>query len=814
MTEIGGAMEKGLQSASSFFKKVGTWLKKHIIPVVAVALAIIAMIVTVSILTNKFRAGKVDNLSVGDTKERVAKVLGKADVEEEFAWHWFDCDNTDLYEEAQEIILQMETVEAEEQRETLIAKLEDIKAEILGNSNKNICVRFDENEMVQEVLFDRKYDASMTGISKKAKKVESDVLIIEDVGGADGAVAKIYYQDGSYRSKYYDFSSILFEGRMLTATAMKEAGEYVFSCSDDWGGYTWMQEVKSYAIDDFTRKTNVLLETDTPDVRMQVKYLGTRKYPYLILSDVSISGTEMDAADLLVVQPGCRVINAMGLGSKIRSVQIPDGVVRIVDEAFASWNRDEIGCLSSVKIGSGVASIGLNAFQNTAYVEDEANWENGALYIGQYLIKADASDGISIKEGTKVIADGAISFVGMAPVPNVYIPKSVKNTGRFFLRGISAQVSVSEGNTMYEVEDGVLYANGKQTLVYYPRWKEDNTFTVPDGVKKIDGYAFYGCANLWEVTLPNGVEEVEAYAFGACTSLTTFTIPASVTKFGGKIGDTSDGDWQVFPWCTNLKEIYNLSPHVDVRATNCLQDTVSWGREKVKETWEGQEFVYYIEVAFAHTSLDEPRVVSVDENGFATVLISAANVVEMMGEDSAQFDDAVPAGELLFAYCGTGTNLTIPESVVAIADGALQGNKKITSVTVGSHVVYVGKNAFEKCTSLTDVFVDAKYIGAQAFFECRNIVRGQVGENTNYVGADAFYNAFVWVEGNVRATLILGNGLQYVGAKSFGGGYYHLDTVYFTGTEEEWNAIEKVDGWDQNVGLNREYTVIFNYVEE
>ena len=50
------------------------------------------------------------------------------------------------------------------------------------------------------------------------------------------------------------------------------------------------------------------------------------------------------------------------------------------------------------------------------------------------------------------------------------------------------------------------------------------------------------------------------------------------------------------------------------------------------------------------------------------------------------------------------TNITIPDSVASIGDGAFYDNTALTSVTIGKGVTSIGKRAFYGCTSLTDVY--------------------------------------------------------------------------------------------------------------
>ena len=72
----------------------------------------------------------------------------------------------------------------------------------------------------------------------------------------------------------------------------------------------------------------------------------------------------------------------------VRSVEIPETiygypVTGIAEKAF-------YGCtgVSDIIIPDSVITIGSNAFDDTEYYKNIANWENGVLYIGKHLIEA------------------------------------------------------------------------------------------------------------------------------------------------------------------------------------------------------------------------------------------------------------------------------------------------------------------------------------------------------------------------------------------------------------------------------------------
>jgi hypothetical protein len=69
-----------------------------------------------------------------------------------------------------------------------------------------------------------------------------------------------------------------------------------------------------------------------------------------------------------------------------------------------------------------------------------------------------------------------------------------------------------------------------ETLSYYNG--NDESYTIPDYITKIDETAFLNRKNLKSITIPNGVTIIENNAFQWCSSLESITIPDSVTSIG------------------------------------------------------------------------------------------------------------------------------------------------------------------------------------------------------------------------------------------------------------------------------------------
>ena len=184
------------------------------------------------------------------------------------------------------------------------------------------------------------------------------------------------------------------------------------------------------------------------------------------------------------------VVKRIGAGAfedcyALISVTIPNSITSI--ESFAFKNCQS---LNSINIPQSVVFIKPTAFSNSGIYNDESNWEDSVLYIGDCLIQAKRglTGSYIVKEGTRLIINEA--FAG-SNLTDITIP-----------------------NTVTDIGVGAFQYSALTSII------------IPNGVTKIWAGAFHHCTSLKSVTLPNSITQIQRDAFRDCTALTTVVCEA------------------------------------------------------------------------------------------------------------------------------------------------------------------------------------------------------------------------------------------------------------------------------------------------
>ena len=169
-------------------------------------------------------------------------------------------------------------------------------------------------------------------------------------------------------------------------------------------------------------------------------------------------------------------------------------------------------------ISDAVTSIGSFAFSNCSGLTS-ITIPDSVTSIGSYAFK-DCSGLTSITIPDSVTSIGSFAFIGCSELTNITIPDSVTSIGVYAFIGCSGltRIDVSEWNTAYSSQDGILYNKAQTQFEHIPK-NIQGSITIPDSVKRIGDEAFKDCRGLTSITIPDSVTSIGSYAFYKCSSL-------------------------------------------------------------------------------------------------------------------------------------------------------------------------------------------------------------------------------------------------------------------------------------------------------
>ncbi len=191
-----------------------------------------------------------------------------------------------------------------------------------------------------------------------------------------------------------------------------------------------------------------------------------------------------------------------------------------------------------------------------------------------------------------------------------------------------------------------------------------------------------------------------------------------------------------------------------------LTPTVSpWNAVNKEVTWtSSNEAVATVEAGLVKTLA----------SGVATITCKTVNGLEAtcvitVEENSADF--TIVSG-VLTAYTGKGGDITIPEGVTKIGKNAFDKNTTITTIVLPSSLVEISDYAFRQCTALTSVKLSGSKVvtlGKYCFYHCSKLTECELPASIESIGDNCFKDCSALEKVNVPASI------QTIGASSFGG---------------------------------------------
>lgn len=220
-----------------------------------------------------------------------------------------------------------------------------------------------------------------------------------------------------------------------------------------------------------------------------------------------------------------------------------------------------------------------------------------------------------------------------------------------------------------------------------------------------------------DVTIPDGVKSIGKYAFYGYSSLKSISFPSSIRS----IGESAFYD------CPNLDEVYatNIEDWCKIKFEDTYSNPISYGSK------------IYIDGELA-TDITIPKgITKICDYAFANCE-TITNVVIP--------NSVISIGNSAFSLCSNLKNINIPNSVVNIGEGAFSSCFNLEEVEIPDGIKFIKDYTFTACENLISIIIpqSVKKIGYLAFDNDRNL------SNVLFKGSKSQWNSIDFTDGNTN----------------------------------------------------------------
>ena len=261
----------------------------------------------------------------------------------------------------------------------------------------------------------------------------------------------------------------------------------------------------------------------------------------------------------------------------------------------------------------------------------------------------------------------------------------------------------------------------------------------PDNIVKIAQSTFEDNKYLTGVTFSEGLKVIDMYAFDGCSGLKHIELPDSLEEILN----------MAFQYCTGLTEltipkgIRNMGAHAFSECTNVRTLTIE----------EGVTFL----AGFEHLAITSVYIPSSVQSFGHQTFLSCEELTTVTFAPNSQLIDL---GSRSFAYCRKLKSINLPTTITVIPQDTFNGCA-FTEFTLHEGIEEIGRSAFNDC-KLQSITLPStlKIIDSYAFCNLRNMTSIRIPASVTSIAANAFSSSTI-------------------------------NTIYFAGTEAQWNAISK-----------------------
>ena len=330
-------------------------------------------------------------------------------------------------------------------------------------------------------------------------------------------------------------------------------------------------------------------------------------YVYAILSDgtAEITGYTGEETYLTIPERVNEDIPVSSIGSSVfayndslETVIVPEGIVSIGDHSFAEctalesvslpeslqWLGDLVFQgdikLSEITLPANLVRIGMNPFDRCGSLEAFEISEDNIYYLTEEGILYDrkanallaypagkADTNYTVPEWVTDISAAAFSENGFITEITLHENITAMEGNPFCGCQNLKAIAISALNLDFEIRNNTLINRQKKELIAWLWGSDNDSYSVPSGIRSIGNEAFYKHKELQKINLPetlvyigdaafaesglitvkipNNVVSIGSNAFSGCEALETVTLPSNLSQI----------ERYTFSRCSNLKDI-------------------------------------------------------------------------------------------------------------------------------------------------------------------------------------------------------------------------------------------------------------------
>ena len=401
--------------------------------------------------------------------------------------------------------------------------------------------------------------------------------------------------------------------------------------------------------------------------------------------------------------------------------------------------------------------------EEKVYLPEDINGEKYKLHSDFQII----AEWLFIPKSMTTIED---SVFFNSKIKNIVIPNSLQKVGKYAFLGdkcvenvyyngtiedwCNISFTTSNSNPMYAAESFFMLNEKNE-------YEEITEIVIPETVKSIKNYQFYGFKNVKRFVLSEGIKELLRYSFGECDSIVSIELPDSLEEVYSNVFYNcdnleniyiSDGTKKIeegfYVDCPNVKYI-SCSNSVYINSPSLIELSLS---VKINIRYNSDDSytiygnaVYDKEMTTLYSiipnqeSIIIPKTLKIVKNQLPDTFSKV--YFEGSIEDwcniqfkSANYHFMKYASEIYMLNEKNEyeeiTELIIPSTVEKIGSYQFYGFNKLNKIVISNGVVSIGESAFSKCSSLVDIYLSSSVnnIDNYAFAHCEKL------ENVYYNG--------------------------------------------------------------------------------